>query len=534
MSPTEAEAGAGVPEPEPEPEPEPDSEPEPEPDSAPELQLQLEKKQQPLAAGDAAGASADTGEAVDSGAPVGDTLVSHPARCGDGSGGGAGAGGSGSDDVLVAKYIRDGISAAGLRHVVALFAKNLLEDATTSDLCQAYLKPRTVPAGWADEAELIDPANRWYKHAYRCVETGEAQSAPPSTGTRSFCRLLAAEPATACGGRRTSWATTGARASATSRRPCPRSPRSSQRMSRRPSSVRPVCLLSRLLPAASCPRLPFTGTYADRALCCCLSGFDCFSLDQHSQAAQGSEWWTGTFMHSIRSIGRTVMLLSPWDVPTPLTRAWRLCELYCTVEAGAAFSVCLGPNEPAAFEAAVFPDDGFQQIMGAFAAIDVSAAQAGSPDDLAMILGAAVQAERRLRGLDTVATVALRSWLLAEVPRMARARADTGGVEAVQHAGNAASALYSLGALEAALKLYEVAAAGFTAVGDAAGAAGALENGGSALQWQGRDAEARPRFEAAVAAMTERYGPAHESTLLARLTLGGCMRNQGEHGAACV
>ena len=80
---------------------------------------------------------------------------------------------------------------------MALFAEDLLEDATTSDLCQAYLKPRTVPPGWADEAELIDPANRWYKHTYRCVETGEAQSAPPSTGTRSFCRLLAADTATA-------------------------------------------------------------------------------------------------------------------------------------------------------------------------------------------------------------------------------------------------------------------------------------------------------------------------------------------------
>jgi len=102
------------------------------------------------------------------------------------------------DDDLVAEYTRDGISAAGLRHVVQLFAADLLEDATTSDLCQAFLKPRTVPPGWADEAVLIDPANRWYKHNYRRAadSAGEAQSAPP-TGTQSFCRLLAADPATA-------------------------------------------------------------------------------------------------------------------------------------------------------------------------------------------------------------------------------------------------------------------------------------------------------------------------------------------------
>ena len=103
-----------------------------------------------------------------------------------------------SGDNLVAEYTRDGISAAGLRHVVQLFAADLLEDATTSDLCQAFLKPRTVPPGWADEAVLIDPANRWYKHNYRRAadSAGEAQSAPP-TSTQSFCRLLAADPATA-------------------------------------------------------------------------------------------------------------------------------------------------------------------------------------------------------------------------------------------------------------------------------------------------------------------------------------------------
>ena len=93
-------------------------------------------------------------------------------------------------------------------------------------------------------------------------------------------------------------------------------------------------------------------------------------------------------------MGHTVILLSPWDVPTPLTRAWCMWELYCTVEAGAVFSVCLGPAERAAFEAAVFSTHGFEQMMGAFAAIDLSAAQAGDPEDLAMILGTRVTAWR--------------------------------------------------------------------------------------------------------------------------------------------
>ena len=77
------------------------------------------------------------------------------------------------------------------------------------------------------------------------------------------------------------------------------------------------------------------------------------SLDQHAQSAQGSEWWRGTFLRAIGSIGHTVMVLQPWDSPLPLKRAWCLWELYCSHQAGVPFSVCLGPAEQRAFEAAI-------------------------------------------------------------------------------------------------------------------------------------------------------------------------------------
>jgi tetratricopeptide (TPR) repeat protein len=86
----------------------------------------------------------------------------------------------------------------------------------------------------------------------------------------------------------------------------------------------------------------------------------------------------------------------------------------------------------------------------------------------------------------------------------------------------------------AALELYETAAAGYAAAGDAANAAEARKNGGIALQRQGKHAEARPRLEAAVAALTELLGPAHVRTLRARQALGNGMLNQGELGAARV
>ena len=152
-----------------------------------------------------------------------------------------------------------------------------------------------------------------------------------------------------------------------------------------------------------------------------------------------------------------------------------------------------------------------------------------------MILGAAAQAEGGLCGLDAVATAALRSWFLAEVPRMAQARADTGGGwDAASDAFKAANALNNLGAPEVALDLYDLAAAGFMVAGDAANAAFALTNGGIALARRGKHAEARPQFEAALAALTEEYGPADEKTQNTRVSLGNCMMDQREYAPARV
>ena len=128
--------------------------------------------------------------------------------------------------------------------------------------------------------------------------------------------------------------------------------------------------------------------------------FDCLSIDQHANNNNDSDWWRGTFLRAIGAIGHTVMMLSPWSAPQPLTRAWCLWELFCTVDTGMEFSVCLGPAEQEAFEADLYASlyDGpslsahagsDDRIITAFSQIDVAKAEAGNPDDLNMILQAA-------------------------------------------------------------------------------------------------------------------------------------------------
>eukprot|EP01046_Picozoa_sp_COSAG06_P004399 COSAG06_NODE_183_length_20826_cov_4.724753_3_plen_281_part_00 len=242
-----------------------------------------------------------------------------------GAGGGAGAPDAEAD---YDEYTRDGISLAGLLWFVAQYAVDAA--ATTSQVCQTQIKPRTVPPGWDDEPQLITTdehgrdvsANHWYKHSYVRCGTGERQDAPPP-GTRSMCAALKTDDHTA-------------------------------RFVGRPThflSHAWTYLLLSLVGALEdfVARLPEGAPEP-------FFWFDCFSLDQHAQSTQGSEWWRGTFLRAIGAIGHTVMALSPWDNPLPLSRAWCLWELYCTHKAGVPFSVCLGPAERRAFEAAILED----------------------------------------------------------------------------------------------------------------------------------------------------------------------------------
>ena len=123
--------------------------------------------------------------------------------------------GGDDDEALAAEYTRDGISLDGLLHVIRLFEGQLAEGATTSELCQRHIKPLTVAPGWVDEPQLIeldDQGNdvsekEWYKHVYSRQSSSSSEGgggsgatirqgeAPP--GTRSICRLLAADAATA-------------------------------------------------------------------------------------------------------------------------------------------------------------------------------------------------------------------------------------------------------------------------------------------------------------------------------------------------
>ena len=72
---------------------------------------------------------------------------------------------------------------------------------------------------------------------------------------------------------------------------------------------------------------------------------DLFSTGQHSTFSKPPEWWQQTFTHAIGQMGQMVMVMTPWDNPICLTRAWCLIELFACRNSGSHFGVAFPPAE---------------------------------------------------------------------------------------------------------------------------------------------------------------------------------------------
>jgi tetratricopeptide (TPR) repeat protein len=73
--------------------------------------------------------------------------------------------------------------------------------------------------------------------------------------------------------------------------------------------------------------------------------FDLFCNNQHKAVEFDFHWWCNTFLSAIREINHTVMIFAPWNDPIPLTRAWCVWELYCTISTDSKFSVALSQEQ---------------------------------------------------------------------------------------------------------------------------------------------------------------------------------------------
>eukprot|EP00300_Choanocystis_sp_HF-7_P018802 c20141_g2_i1.p1 GENE.c20141_g2_i1~~c20141_g2_i1.p1 ORF type:complete len:557 (+),score=125.85 c20141_g2_i1:2-1672(+) len=111
---------------------------------------------------------------------------------------------------------------------------------------------------------------------------------------------------------------------------------------------------------------------------------DVLTHNQHTTQSLEFKDWCNAFFGAIKTFSRTAMLLSPWDDPVPLKRAWCLFELYATIQGDARFEVALPAGERDRFNGEQGKRFGsFEEMLSR---VDVRKSEAKLADDKAKIL----------------------------------------------------------------------------------------------------------------------------------------------------
>jgi tetratricopeptide (TPR) repeat protein len=210
--------------------------------------------------------------------------------------------------------------------------------------------------------------------------------------------------------------------------------------------------------------------------------FDVFSVNQHTTSQRDFGWWSGTFQERIRQFGHTVMVLSPWQDPVPLTRAWCLWELYCTVVTGCKFEVAFSEREEAAFVESV----DYNSLNSMKSKIDVERSECWLEQDRERIF-AAIKEKTTFSHVDTTVFKGLCDGLtryLADMNSKMPGNADW---------------------------LFKEA---------------------SLLEYCGELSRAEEVYNQCLTIRREALGPKHESTMLNMSNLAGVLKNQGKYEEA--
>eukprot|EP01041_Mallomonas_annulata_P000523 gene523-999_t len=143
---------------------------------------------------------------------------------------------------------------------------------------------------------------------------------------------------------------------------------------------------------------------------------DLFVNDQWHAPSLPYEWWSGTFLSAIKKIGHTMLVLSPWNDPIPLTRAWCLWEILSTIRTDSIMTVQLSQQQRHEFQQKLRQDE--DCVLDAFCRIDVQKSEAWKSSDKEMIFQAVEKFGGGFRGVNNLLMSKLRDWVTRSVQEM--------------------------------------------------------------------------------------------------------------------
>ena len=210
--------------------------------------------------------------------------------------------------------------------------------------------------------------------------------------------------------------------------------------------------------------------------------FDLFTNNQNEVANKDFEWFSTTFRDSLISIGEVLLVLSPWNNPIPIQRAWCLFEIYNALEeSGVVFSVKLPEKEIEELRASLRDDP--DCISEALAVIEAEKAQAKSESDRQLIFQVIRESEGGFVHMNEQVKDGLREWYVYQLKQAVNEEQDS--YVLIEHC---ASVLKQFGHLDDALHYYTKSLQmELTTLGENTEAvAGTYNNMGNVCQEQGK------------------------------------------------
>eukprot|EP00808_Paulinella_micropora_P012425 g50210.t1 len=243
--------------------------------------------------------------------------------------------------------------------------------------------------------------------------------------------------------------------------------------------------------------------------------FDIFTVNQHETAKVDQNFWFNAFRENVKDIGHTVLILSPWRNPLPLTRSWCLWEIFCTQDTGARFEICLSQAEAKDFENALLED--FDSIVASLCQIDVNKTQAFKKEDQAKIL-ALVEGEGGGAHETNKAVLAqMRAWLAQAARDALKAREGKTDPRTLALMNQVGRLLYDHGDIMGAEEIFRSCLdASEKTLGLGAEHLNMLpfaSNLAASLKRQGKLAEAEPLYRRDLQAHEKTLGAEHPDTL---------------------
>jgi tetratricopeptide (TPR) repeat protein len=136
---------------------------------------------------------------------------------------------------------------------------------------------------------------------------------------------------------------------------------------------------------------------------------DLISTSQHATFDKPPEWWQQTFCSAIGRMGQMVMVMTPWDNPICLTRAWCLIELHACRSSGSRLGVALPPSERSRFIAEIVAKSkAYYDMLGR---VNTAKSECSRETDKQRIFAAVEALDGGFAGLDRGVLHSMTEWL---------------------------------------------------------------------------------------------------------------------------